>query len=384
MPPRKKKRKLRSNIIKWVISLAIAFFFRFPLILEQFKLEQNPKPEFFLAQAPMAEEKGAVKAAKPDTEIRSFSLTNEQINNLKQKLGITPSDKPAEILTKIYLGLYAGEKKKESGSFGIAYELGKGITKSPEEVLDLTKPEEKRKPKGDCDEITRMAYLIAAKSGVKNLIMVEMRWAEEGKEVGHTTLVLLGAGEKPLLFDFTHGYNTVPLDSTNVEEGMKKKYTKPDMRIERQLKTLQEAEASHYDQVGSYYLKNKNWALVAEAYEKLGDYKDAVTYYQDALKLAKPESVAEVCNALGYVYNKLNQGNKAIIILNRGLDSNPDLFEHALKENITDAYVSEAVRYHDQRNFSEALRHFEDAYKHSPEDQEIRKNIEYLRKKLGK
>src|SRR3989344_9483296 len=95
LPKKKKiKRKPKGNIIKWVIVLVIGFFLRFPLILEQFKLEQKPtkkpKPEFFLAQAPTAEpiQKGQ-KAAKPETSIRVFSLSDEKIEKVKQKLGIT-------------------------------------------------------------------------------------------------------------------------------------------------------------------------------------------------------------------------------------------------------------------------------------------------------
>src|SRR3989344_5318499 len=243
MPPGLKGLKIEhfKKIIAWAVALLLGFFLRFPVFLQ---FRQKSDPEAFVARAPKTE--SMEKAANPQPSIRGFFLTLKTIQGMQGQFGIESKDKPATVLTKLYNALYA-MKKGESGSHEIKYDdaAENRIIKSPGEVLTSKE--------ADCDEITRTAYLLAAKSGVKNLIMVEMRWTEEGKEVGHTALVLLGAGEKPLLFDFTHGYNAVPLDSTNVEEGMKKRYTKPDMRIERQLKTLEEVAASHYDQVGTYY-----------------------------------------------------------------------------------------------------------------------------------
>ena len=383
MPPRKKKRKLRSNIIKWVISLAIAFFFRFPLILEQFKLEQNPKPEFFLAQAPMAEEKGAVKAAKPDTEIRSFSLTNEQINNLKQKLGITPSDKPAEILRKIYLGLYSGEKKAESGNLGISYIFNKGLTKSPLEVL-ISK-------KADCDELTRTAYILASKLGVTSMVMIEMTWAKGKTQEGHAALVLMPekAGDKPLLFDFTYQYNAIPLDSTNIETEIKKKYEEKEMqnfKVERQLKTLQEAEASYYSRVGGFHLKKKKLMLAIEAYEK-------------AVKLA-PSEIRYNYN-LAVAYRKLSKLDNALEALKNACD----LIDLKTDRNLVNGIHEKlAFAYHDKgaeiynkaqgilkqgkreeakEMFNEALELFKEALTHL-DDERIQKAIKTAERKLEK
>ena len=434
LPKKKKiKRKPKGNIIKWVIVLVIGFFLRFPLILEQFKLEQKPtkkpKPEFFLAQAPMAEAKKAIKEAKPELSIRTFSLSSKQIDDLKQRLGIISTDKPAEILRKIYLGLYSGEKKKESGTsgtFDIIYQLGKNVTKSPEEVLDLAKPEEKRKPKGDCDEITRTAYLIAAKSGIKNLVMVEMTWIKDGKQEGHVALVLMPekAGNKPLLFDFTYQYNAIPLDSTNLELEIKKKYEKQGMqefKVSRQLKTLEEVEASHYDQVGSYYLKNKNWALAAEAYERtvklvprefrynlnlavayqnLKRYADALIYYKKASELEEGKNDANVYNGLGFVHINLGQEDEAIAALKEALRLTPNrILKETIVKNLAAALHGKGIHIFNngvkiskvkkdyqtsEKMFTDALNFLNEANTYDPNREHLQDDIKTIESSLEK
>ena len=426
MPPRKKKRKPKSNIVNWIIALIIAFFFRFPIIFQQFKLEQKPKPEFFLAQAPMAEAKKAIKEAKPELSIRTFSLSPKQIDDLKQKLGITPADEPAEILRKIYLGLYSGEKKTESGNLGISYIFNKGITKSPAEVLDIAKPEEKRKPKGDCDEITRTAYLIAAKSGIKNLVMVEMTWIKDGKQEGHVALVLMPekAGNKPLLFDFTYQYNAIPLDSTNLELEIKKKYEKQRMqnfKVGRQLKTSEEVEASHYDQVGSYYLKNKNWALAAEAYERtvklvprefrynlnlavayqnLKRYADALIYYKKASELEEGKNDANVYNGLGFVHINLGQEDEAIAALKEALRLTPNrILKETIVKNLAAALHGKGIHIFNngvkiskvkkdyqtsEKMFTDALNFLNEANTYDPNREHLQDDIKTIESSLEK
>lgn len=209
-----------------------------------------------------------------------FALELLETDKLKMKLGLDRAYSAFENLRGLYKGMLAGEKSGETGTLGIKYFLNNGITKSQSEVLATRK--------GDCDEITRLAFLSASGLGVQNAVMVEMTWINPKTKQfeGHSALVLKPENplDAPIVFDFTYLHDGKPLESANLEKGLRTLYAEdaknPDFKM-AQFGTVAEVEASYYDKVGWHYSTVGNWEMTALAYER------AVSLVPDSFEYTK-------------------------------------------------------------------------------------------------
>lgn len=162
-------------------------------------------PELFIVQfvLPHGTQKEKALGTIPD-----FHLQLTELNGVNEKLGITNFDicHSLVIFGKIYNGLKVRGVQEQGGVFNIVYEENRGLIREPAIVL--------KEGKADCDEATGTAYLLAWESGVKNIVMVEMKWVDPktNERTGHSFIVLMpkNKDEQLLIYDFTYHLTSRP------------------------------------------------------------------------------------------------------------------------------------------------------------------------------
>ena len=238
--------------------------------------------------------------------------------------------------------------------------------------------------KGDCDEITRLAFLSASGLGAQNAVMVEMTWTNPKTKLfeGHSALVLIPENplDAPLVFDFTYLHDGKQLESADLEKGLKKFYAEdaknPDFKI-AQFGTVTEVEASYYDKVGWQYSTIGNWEMTALAYEKavglvpdgfeynrnlgftykkLKKYEKALEYYKKASETKEGKEDTETYSNIGDIYLSLKRYEEAGQTLKLALSLNPNrtLYE-TIGHNLATAMFKEGKRLMNEKNMTMPL-----------------------------
>ncbi|MEK6979810.1 MAG: hypothetical protein AABW86_06305 [Candidatus Micrarchaeota archaeon] len=101
--------------------------------------------------------------------VADFRLNSKQLETVKKDLNLSPfiDGQPERILGDVYDGLKVKGAPEKGKKINLLYEENKGLIREPATVL--------KDGVADCDEATRTAYLLAWESGVRNVIMVEMK-----------------------------------------------------------------------------------------------------------------------------------------------------------------------------------------------------------------
>jgi len=357
-----------------------------------------PEPWFPspLALTPPKEKTGKAELTAP---LPTFALEPSGITRVQMKLGLDKTNTSLENLQELYNGMNAGERTKESGALKIKYSPNPNITRSPSEVLKTRK--------GDCDEITRFAFLVASQFGIQNTVMVEMTWTNPKTKQfeGHSAIVLIPENplDAPLVFDFTYLRNGAPLDSANLEASLKKLYAEdaknPGFKI-TQFGTVAEVEASYYDKIGWQYSTAGNWEMTALAYEKavslvpdsfeynrdlafadkkLGKYEKALEQYKRTLGTTERKGNAEVLANVGELCLVLKRYGEAIDSLKTALSSSSDeQLDRKIKYDLASAYVEKGRIAKNEGKLESALNFFNEALVYEPGNHKILNAIKQL------
>ncbi len=311
------------------------------------KLTKTPAEKPLEAAPAVAAKAGSPKEARAQTPAQSpmflDSTHDPEINRTLGDAAKAYFGKPFEELKPLEKAELLLRAMRAPEFFNFQYNIvSEGPPRNVEDVY--------RARNGDCDELSRFYAVIASKPefGLTNLTQfyVMFRNPATGNEIAHTAIFYVG-GNVVFIDPAKGDFKAYPKQFKSPEDVMRdREFRKFLLNFATQVTGdkgplviaeiavfsggLKSMDASYYFNYGKYYADEENWQKAAEsfltalekgaktysvyyqigqAYYHLGNYKKALEFYKEALKIEKNPNVYE---CLGTVYLQLGDYKNAI------------------------------------------------------------------------